>query len=82
MRRPRNIWKPVVIAVLVTAVLACLATGAGHSGHSDLAFALLPDAGPLDILPSGPAHWLYTTESLAVKIDPLLSTLPPRGPPA
>jgi hypothetical protein len=82
MRRPRNIWKPVVVAVLVTAVLACLATGVGQSGHSDLAFALLPDAGSLDILPSGPAHRLHTAESVAVKIDPLLSNLPPRGPPA
>jgi len=84
MRRSGHFWKPVTVAVLVTALLACLATG-GHCGksvHSDLAFALLPEAGSLDLLPSGPGHLLAVAEFAAVKIDPLLSSLPPRGPPA
>jgi len=57
----------------------------GHSGksiHSDFAFGLLPEAGSLDVLPSGPGHLLTPAASTAVEIDPLLSSLPPRGPPA
>jgi hypothetical protein len=81
----RHIWKPVAVAVLVTALLACLATDiGGHSGkawHSDLALGLLPVAGSLDILPSAPGHLLAAPELAAVAIDPLLSCLPPRGPP-
>jgi hypothetical protein len=86
MRRIRHIWKPVAVAVLVTALLACLAIDSGgHNGkvwHSDLALGLLPLAGSLDILPSGPGHLLAGPELTAVATDPFLSSLPPRGPPA
>ena len=86
MRRMRHIWKPVAVAILVTALLACLATDlGGHSSktwHSDLALGLLPVAGSLDILPSGPGHLLTAPEVSATVSDPLLSSLPPRGPPA
>jgi hypothetical protein len=82
----RHIWKPVAVAVLVTALLACLAADiGGHSGkawHSDLALGLLPVAGSLDILPSGPGHLVAVTEIAASATDPLLSSIPPRGPPA
>jgi hypothetical protein len=82
MRRSRQFWKPVVVAVLVTAVLACLVTDIGSSVHSDLACGLLPFAGSLDILPSGPGHWLTAAEIVAVTVDPLLASVSPRGPPA
>jgi hypothetical protein len=82
----RHIWKPVAVAILVTALLACLATDiGGHTGkawHSDLALGLLPIAGALDILPSGPGHLVVASELATVATDPLLSSLPPRGPPA
>lgn len=82
MRR-RQFWKPVAVAVVITALLACLATGAGTTaaGHSDLAVGLLPDAGPLDVLPSGPGHRLSVSELSLFYSDPLLSGLSSRGPP-
>jgi hypothetical protein len=85
MRR-RSLWKPIAVAVLVTALLVCLATDvgshSGKSGHSYLASCLLPLAGSLDILPSGPGHFLAAAETVAFPADPLLASLPPRGPPA
>jgi hypothetical protein len=86
MRRSTNFWKPVAVAVLVTALLVCLATGgnshSGKSSHSYLASALLPLVGSLDILPTGPGNLLATAEAVAFPDDPLLASLPPRGPPA
>jgi hypothetical protein len=83
MRSSRGFWKPVAVAVLIATLLFCLVTDiGGHSGHASPAYYLLPEAGTLDILPSGPGHFLAAAEIAAATSDPLLASLPPRGPPA